>query len=112
MLFDAGTGNESIKRYFTEGPAEMEQTVDLKLVLVAPDAARSGHGRTLVELLEREAIAAGKREILCTIHPKNVPSMRLFGMLGYRRLRTVTTKYGKRHVYGRSFAMPAQRWTR
>lgn len=112
VLYDGGTGDESIKRYFTEDPGKLEESVNLKLVLVSPDHTRSGFGRTLVELLEQEAAASGKREILCTIHPKNVPSMALFRMLGYRRLRTVTTKYGKRHVFGRTLARADQRWIR
>ncbi|WP_141879452.1 GNAT family N-acetyltransferase [Homoserinimonas aerilata] len=112
ILYDGGTSEENIRKYFTDDEDELGRAINLKLVLVAPGEVRSGLGRTLVELLEAEAAALGKREILCTIHPKNSPSLSLFGKLGHLRLRTVNTAYGRRHVFGRTLAAPNQHWFR
>jgi ribosomal protein S18 acetylase RimI-like enzyme len=112
VLYDGGTGDENIRGYFTRKPQTLERAINLKAVFVSPDYGRNGLGRTLVELLEQEASAVSKAEILCTIHPHNVPSRALFTALGYRRLRRVRTKYGARLVYARPLALAEQRWTR
>lgn len=107
ILFDGGTGVESIRGYFSERPEELTKSINLKLVLADREHRRSGLARTVVELLERDATALGRDEIMCTIHPKNLPSQRLFGKLGYRRLqKRVRTKYGPRFVFFRELNRP------
>jgi ribosomal protein S18 acetylase RimI-like enzyme len=114
VLFEGELGAENIRRYFTDDPAALGAAINLKLVLVSPDKQqrRAGLGRTLVELLEQEAAERGKREILCTIHPDNALSRALFKLLGYRRLKSVGTAYGKREVYVRQLPVLTQQWAR
>ncbi len=101
VLYDGETGDESIKRYLTDDTVAMRESVNLKLVLTDPEYRRHRFGTTLVRLLEGRALALGKMEILCTIHPKNTPSRRLFHSLGYRRSAKVRTQYGQRLVFAR-----------
>ncbi|MFT4299981.1 MAG: GNAT family N-acetyltransferase [Aeromicrobium sp.] len=112
ILYDGGTGEESIKKYLTDDPDEIAGTINLKLVLTSPDARHQGLARTLIELLEQRAVAAGKREILCTIHPGNKASQGLFTLLGYERVAKVTTSYGLRLVFARSLPSLTKRWSR
>lgn len=112
VLYDAGTGSESIKHYVSEDEAELTQSINLKLVLTLPEHRRAGLGRTLIELLERRATELDKREILCTVHPKNAPSKALFGRLGYDRVGRASTPYGKRDVYARRLPTLKKRWAR
>lgn len=111
-LFDGGTTDESIRRYFTEDQGELELSVNLKLVLTLPGHRRAGLGRTLVELLEQHASEAGKTNITCTIHPKNASSKSLFGRLGYEPEGAIKTKYGRREVFAKTLPTPDSRWTR
>lgn len=102
ILFDGQTGDESIRGYFTDDDAKKRASINLKLVLADSRHRRAGLARTVVELLEREATAMGRDEVMCTIHPKNLPSQRLFGKLWYRRHpKRVATKYGPRLVFFR-----------
>lgn len=112
VLYDAGTTEESLNKYFTDDVAQLERSVNLKLVLVMPEHRGAGLGRTLVELLEQQATGLGKAEVLCTIHPKNMPSKSLFKTLGYRRKGTVMTTYGKRDVFTRPLPSLNTRWAR
>lgn len=107
ILYDGGQGKENIRRYFTEDADALAAAINLKLVLLRPEARGGGLARALVELLEQEAIALGKSEVLCTVHPGNRPSAGLFASLGYRRRGTVRTAYGRRHVLVRP--IPAAR---
>lgn len=102
ILYDGGVGEESIKHYFTSDEAAMRETINLKLILADPAYRRHRLGATIVKLLEHEAATARRKEILCTIHPKNVPSMRLFSSLGYRRIGKARTQYGERVVFSRN----------
>lgn len=116
VLYDGERTKENIRNYFTDLPDALDAAVNLKLVLVSPGKQRrSGLGRTLVELAEEDAANRSKRdkrEILCTIHPDNELSRSLFRLLGYRKLRSVDTEYGKRHVYGRRLPTLDQQWAR
>lgn len=112
VLYDGGTGKESLRRYFTDHAVELERSINLKLVLVRPDHRREGLARALVELLEQQASDASKREVLCTVHPRNRPSSALFELLGYERIATVETVYGKRDVFARPLPSTARRWAR
>lgn len=112
VLYDGGRGAESIRRYFSDDPAELDRSVNLKLVLVHREHRRHGLARTLVELLEQEATERGKGEIACTIHPRNVPSRQLFSLLGYQRAGVVDTAYGERAVYARPLASTRRIWAR
>jgi GNAT superfamily N-acetyltransferase len=112
ILYDGATGDESIRGHFTTDPEQLYASVNLKLVLSDRAHRRAGLGRALVELLEQRAADNGKREICCTIHPDNEPSMKLFTSLGYKRLKKVDTKYGKRVVYARRLSRASVRWFR
>lgn len=98
ILFDGAEGPESIKRYVSRDAEELRSATNLKLVIVAPEHRRGGLGRTLVEMLEHRALTLGKGEVLCTVHPRNAPSRRLFTSLGYRQRAQVVTAYGRRRV--------------
>ena len=82
------------------------------LVLALKEHRRHGLSRALVELLEKQAADLGKTEIMCTIHPKNEPSESLFALLGYSRVDTVSTSYGKRAVLARKLPLPNKQWAR
>ncbi|GGM12448.1 N-acetyltransferase [Streptomyces fumigatiscleroticus] len=58
---------------------------------VETDAAHRGrgHGRTLMLLAERQAIAAGRRVLGLNVFADNTPAERLYASLGYE-----TTRYG------------------
>lgn len=112
VLFDGGESEESIKHYLTDDPGKLRQSINLKLVLALPAHRKKGLSRTLVELLEKEASDLGKAEIVCTIHPKNQPSESLFRLLGYHRVGSVSTDYGKRAVFARSLPRVDKRWAR
>ncbi|MDK1473438.1 GNAT family N-acetyltransferase [Streptomyces sp. 549] len=45
---------------------------------------RQGHGRVLMGLAEREALAAGARQIGLNVFAGNTPALRLYTSLGYR----------------------------
>lgn len=112
VLFDGQDSEENIKRYESRDPESLARAINLKLVLASPSHRKRGLGRTLVELLEREAIARGKTEILCTIHPRNTPSKELFRLLGYEKVKSVQTSYGKRVVFSRAVPQEDRRWAR
>ncbi|MFC6321342.1 GNAT family N-acetyltransferase [Nocardioides sp. GCM10027113] len=112
VLYDGGKSDESIKHYFTDDPKELTKSVNLKLVLALKEHRRHGLSRALVELLEKQATDLGKTEIMCTIHPKNEPSESLFRRLGYERVDSVTTSYGKRSVFARKLPLPNKQWAR
>lgn len=112
ILYHGGTGDESIKRYFTDDEDELESSINLKLVLTDPRHRRHMLGATLVKLLEFRASTLGRRDILCTIHPDNAPSRKLFAKLGYKRYGRVRTKYGRRLVYRRSLWSIDAHWIR
>ena len=112
ILYDGKLEEENIKRYFTDDPELLHEAINLKLVLTDPSHRRSGLARSLIELLEKEATGRGKTEILCTIHSDNVASKRLFSLLGYRRLGSVMTGYGKRDVFARHLHSVASQWVR
>lgn len=110
ILYDAGDSDEMIKH--RDRPKNLKDTVNLKSVLAVPAHRQKGLARTLVELLEQEAVEMGKSEVVCTIHPKNKASRSLFGLLGYRRVDSIPTSYGKRLVYARSLPPVDKRWAR
>jgi len=114
VLFDGTATAENIRdTYAPDAAINPLNSVNLKLVMVAPHHRGAGLARTLVELLEKHAIDAGKTEILCTIHPRNASSKSLFGMLGYRRLkRGVVTGYGRRDVFVRTLPSLNSGWAR
>ncbi|MEU3877728.1 MULTISPECIES: GNAT family N-acetyltransferase [Streptomyces] len=53
-------------------------------VRVAAAHRGRGHGRTLMHLAEREALAAGGRAIALSVFAGNTPALRLYESLGYR----------------------------
>ena len=112
ILYDGGDTDESIKKYFTDDAEELERSINLKLVLALQEHRHKGLSRTLVELLEQQATAAGKSEIMCTIHPRNEASQSLFQLLGYVRCDDVTTSYGTRAVFARALPSPDKHWAR
>lgn len=112
ILYDGGDSDESIRKSLFHDPAGCDSSVNLKVVLSLPEHRRAGLSRALVELLEREATELDKVEILCTIHPKNVPSKSLFKLLGYRRVGRIKTKYGGREVFARTLPTRSKRWAR
>lgn len=112
VLYDGGEGDESIKRHLTDDSQKLAKSINLKLVLTLEAHRRQGLSRTLVELLEQQATELGKAEILCTIHAKNKPSRSLFTLLGYEKVGSVSTAYGKRVVYARPLPAVAKRWAR
>jgi ribosomal protein S18 acetylase RimI-like enzyme len=112
VLYDGGESEESIKHYFTDEPGALRASINLKLVLALPEHRDKGLGRSLVELLEQQAGNLGKSEIMCTIHPENRASQSLFRLLGYHRVGTVSTSYGKRTVLSRELPVLDKRWAR
>lgn len=112
VLYDGKRTEESIREYFTKDVAQLDRSINLKLVLTDPEHRGQGLARTLVEILEPEAAALDKAEMLSTIHPKNRPSQALFELLGYERIGKVDTAYGKRLVYGRVLPRWKKRWAR
>ena len=99
ILLDVGQEDENIQTYLSRDSDAIEASCNLKLVLVEPNSRGFGVAKLIVEQLEREASLRGRRHILCTIHPKNRLSQRLFGGLGYRRRKRVVTSYGVRYVF-------------
>lgn len=112
ILYDGGTTDESIKRYVTDDEELIRASINLKLVLADPRYRRHRLGATLVKLLEQRATRLGRRDILCTIHPENTPSKRLFAVLGYKRVGKAITKYGPRAVYRRGLWSIDAHWIR
>lgn len=112
VLYDGGESEESIRRHFTEDPDALAKSINLKLVLAHKEHRRQGVSRALIELLEQQAMALGKTDLVCTIHRKNEPSKGLFRLLGYSRLGSVSTPYGKRKVYARKLPLVDRRWAR
>lgn len=112
VLFDAGATEENLRSKLSTDRDEIDSSINLKLVLVSPEHRRFGVGRTLIELLEQRAAEMGKRELLCTIHPRNDPSTALFKSLGYERLGKVNVHYGRRAIFGRSLPIVERRWAR
>lgn len=108
ILFDGGLGEESVLRYVTADVARLSASANVKVVLVAPEARRSGIARTLLELLECHALEQGKHELACTIHPRNRPSRSLFKAVGFSRQSSADTKYGRREVFVRSLPAGSQ----
>ncbi|WP_328316492.1 GNAT family N-acetyltransferase [Streptomyces sp. NBC_00388] len=53
-------------------------------VEVAEEHRGRGHGRSLMLLAEREALAAGARQIKLNVLTANTPAVRLYASLGYR----------------------------
>lgn len=74
VLYDGGMGEENIRAYLSQERDDLEAAINLKVVLVSPDHTRKGLARSMIELFEQEATALGKRETLCTIHPRNTAS--------------------------------------
>lgn len=101
VLYDGGNARESIRGYFTDDAEVLRTSVNLKLVLAAPGHRGVGLGRTLVEILHHQATLIGKKDIACTIHPRNLPSQALFLRLGYHHVGDVTASYGARSVFAR-----------
>jgi predicted GNAT superfamily acetyltransferase len=114
VLLDGKATSKNIRgNYAPDVTIDPLNSVNLKLVMVAPRHRGAGLARTLVELLEHNAADAGKTEILCTIHPRNASSKALFAKLGYRRLkRGVMTEYGRRDVFLRTLPTLNRRWAR
>lgn len=112
ILLDVGQRDENIQTYLTQHSDVIQSSCNLKLVLVAPNSRGFGVAKLMVEQLEREASLRGHRHILCTIHPKNKPSQRLFRGLGYRRRKRVATSYGVRYVFEFDLPTPisTRRW--
>lgn len=61
-------------------------------VEVAEEFRRRGHGRSLMLLAEREALAAGTRLIKLNVFAGNTPAVRLYESLGYRTVQRHYTK--------------------
>lgn len=101
VLYEPGDGPESIAKYVSRDEANIRNSVNLKVIFVAPEHRGNRLARTVVELLEHEARVRGRSQILCTIHPQNMPSRRLFGILGYRKKKRTSTAYGTRYVFAR-----------
>lgn len=112
ILVDVGQDDENIQKYLTRNIDVTEASCNLKLVLVAPSSRSFGVAKLITEQLEREASRRGHRHILCTIHPENKSSQRLFSGLGYRRRKRVTTSYGARYVFELDLPTPTstRRW--
>ncbi|MEU7641557.1 MULTISPECIES: GNAT family N-acetyltransferase [unclassified Streptomyces] len=51
---------------------------------VAPEHRGEGHGRSLMLVAEREALAAGRASLALNVHPDNAPALGLYRSLGYR----------------------------
>jgi RimJ/RimL family protein N-acetyltransferase len=99
VLYDAGMGPESIAKYVESDSRLVENSVNLKIVLVSPDERQRGLGRAIVQLAANIAKTNGKFMIYCTIHRDNKPSKKLFESLGYQKIRNVETMYGKRDIH-------------
>lgn len=112
ILYDAETVDENIKRYVTDDEAQISRSINLKLVLADPKQRRHRLGATLVKLLEQRADSLGRTDILCTIHPRNTPSIKLFSGLGYARVGRASTSYGKRNVYEHRLRSIDAHWIR
>lgn len=113
ILVDVGQDDENIQTYLTRDSEVIKASCNLKLVLVAPNSRGFGVAKLIVEQLEREASLRGRSHILCTIHPTNKPSQRLFRGLGYRRRKRVATSYGVRYVFELDLPTPSstRRWS-
>lgn len=61
-------------------------------VEVAEEHRGRGHGRSLMLLAEREALAAGTRLIKLNVFAANTPAVRLYASLGYRESVRFSTK--------------------
>ncbi|SOE02267.1 GNAT family N-acetyltransferase [Blastococcus haudaquaticus] len=112
ILYDGGGTDESIKHYFTDEAEALQDSINLKLVLALPEHRKKGLARALVELLEQQATDLGKKEIMCTVHPDNTASQSLFRLLGYHKVDSVSTSYGKRVVLRRKLPVLNKRWAR
>ncbi len=104
ILYDAGLGPESIRRYETDDADALVESINLKLVMTRPGHKRAGLSRSLILGLEQTAMDRGKYEIRATIHPDNTASLKLFGDLGYRQVGKEKTAYGPRVVVRRTLA--------
>ncbi len=60
---------------------------------VHPDARRAGHGRTLMEWLEREAQARGMDALELEVRITNIPAITLYEALGYLRVGRIRRYY-------------------
>lgn len=99
VLYDAGNGPESIAQYVEPNTSRNQNSINLKIVLVSPNARQQGLGRAIVQLATHIAKLNGKLEIYCTIHRNNKPSKKLFESLGFKKVGQVVTKYGKRDIH-------------
>jgi ribosomal protein S18 acetylase RimI-like enzyme len=99
ILFDGGDSPENIARYLTDDRAEHSRACNLKLVLVSPAEQRNGLASALVELCEEIARDRHKTQILCTIHPQNRASQKLFASAGFRKRKRIDSTYGVRDVF-------------
>lgn len=99
VLVRPGSGPESIQRYLTDDRSVLDASYNVKLVLVSPAARGSGLGYHLVESLVYLAAQEGAAHVLCTIHPKNQTSERLFTRVGFSHRALVQTSYGHRNIF-------------
>lgn len=112
ILYDGKLGEENIGKYISDDAQYLDGIINLKLVLTIQEYRRQGIGRSLIELLELEAVRLGKSEILCTVRGNNHPSQRLFKLLGYGRISSASTSYGRREIFARSLPSLNHRWAR
>ncbi|MER0243333.1 GNAT family N-acetyltransferase [Streptomyces sp. HSW2009] len=61
-------------------------------VLVDSEHRGQGHGRTLLQIAERETLAAGRDRLGLHVFANNTPAIRLYESLGYRYTHTHLTK--------------------
>lgn len=100
VLFDPPTKEESIAHHLQSRGIDDRDCINLKVIMVKDSAQGNGLGSILTQLLEHRARSMSKREVLCTIHRRNRPSLRMFRRLGYRRAkRGANTSYGPRDIY-------------
>lgn len=101
ILYDPTEPAESIAGYLAGASDIAAGAINLKAVYVAPEHRGKHLATHLVEQLHEAALRLGRTHALCTIHPDNAPSRRLFESLGYVPQVAVHTSYGERIVYAK-----------
>lgn len=100
MLFEAGQSDENIGKDLGLNKKELDQTINMKLIIVLPKYRGNGLQKKLMSRLEEIAKSRKKRFICGTVSPENIYSCNNFTELNYI-LKATKIKYDglKRNIY-------------
>ncbi len=100
VLFDAGETQENIGLDLEMTKEELNESINMKLIIVLPEYRGNGLQNKLMLMLEKEAVKRGKKYICATVSPDNSYSSNNFIKSGYE-FKITKTKYGglKRNIY-------------